>query len=701
MPDDTPLFSVLHSDAPMASLHPNPSAPQELQFCGICGESYDDNTHQAKFLTCFHTFCSHCLEKLSNRAQINPTIIQCPNCRSDTQLPDNGIGGLQTNFYVTSFQEFSKDIETPSAIANFQGCHGHSKQPISYFCLTCEIAVCNECLTENHTAENKHSVIKISKSEITYLQELNISHTSLTQNKRKLEHMKSEMSLLNAAKETALKEMDIFIKHAHEQLEQHRNELNCQILDQFNAKQNVLLDKQNQIQKAIKLINKNKAQAKFFTKTGDVGKLKPICESLKEVNEKTESIFSKMDLGENYFVFARNKGWDGFKEFLSTLSGIHCKGFLPAKMRFNDLEAKAGGKSVLTVEVHNHHGDKLTMSSGNFSVQVTDDTGTEIHTELCTAGPDWTITFTPQMCGLHKISGSFLSTQLISEPTHISVSSNNPVLKFGEEGNGNGTFKHPLNIAIDNNNDCLYVVDYKNSLIQKFSGNGDFLSQFNLNGHNKDCTTFDVALDLNNGLIYWADIVLQNDADYTTGNNMLVFNFDGELQHIHNLSEMSTRTSIAINSQDDLVIVDFTKKCLSKVDKVGNHLCHMGKFKEPSNITVDDDDSIIVSDFGDDCIYIFNPDTTIRHRFGSSGTGKGQLKKPVGVATDGEYILVAEGGNNRVQVFTCDGTFVSMIESKDDPLVHPHGLAVTNDGHVYVGDRGNHCIKKYRYKCMP
>ena len=685
----------------MASLHQNPKVPQELQFCGICEEPYDDNTHQAKFLICFHTFCSHCLERLSNREQVNPAIIQCPNCRSNTQLPDNGIGGLQTNFYVTSFQEFSKKIETPSAAANFQGCHGHNNQPISYFCLTCGIAVCSECLTENHTAVNKHSVIKVSKSEISYLQELNISHTSLTRNKRKLEHMESEMSLLTAAKKTALKEMDTFVKHAYEQLEQHRNELNCQILDQFKAQENVLLHKQNQIREAIELINENKAHAKIITKTGAVCKLKPICKSLKEVNEKTDSIFSKMDLGENYFVFATNKGWDGFKEFLHTLSGIQCKGFLPTKMRFNNLEAKVGCKSVLTVEVHNHHGDKLTMSSGNFSVQVTDDTGTEIDTELCTAGPDWTITFTPQMCGLHKISGSFLSKQLINEPTHISVSSNNPVLKFGEEGNGNGTFKFPLSIAIDNNNDCLYVVDRENRLIQKFSGNGDFLSQFSVSDHNKDCTTFDVALDLNSGLIYCTDVVLRNDADYDTGNNMLVFNLDGELQHIHNLGEMSAHSSIAINSQGDLFIADLIKKCLSKVDKVGNHLCHMGKFKYPGCITVADDDNIIVSDFIDDCIYIFNPDTTIRHRFASSGTGRGQLFRPWGVATDGEYILVADCGNSRVQVFKCDGTLVSMIESEGDPLDDPRDLAVTNDGHVYVVDQGNCCIKKYRYKCMP
>ena len=71
------------------------------------------------------------------------------------------------------------------------------------------------------------------------------------------------------------------------------------------------------------------------------------------------------------------------------------------------------------------------------------------------------------------------------------------------------------------------------------------------------------------------------------------------------------------------------------------------------------------------------------------------------MANDGKNILVAEEGNNRIQVFKIDGTFVSMIESCDDPLLVPSGLAVTNDGHVYVADRDNHCVKKYKYKDLP
>ena len=516
------------------------------------------------------------------------------------------------------------------------------------------------------------------------------------QHKSKLKLIESEMSLLTAAKETALKEMNTSIKHAHEQLEQRKNVLKGQILYQYNAQLTTLLDKQNQIKEAIKLTNNKNAQSRNITKTDDINKLKPICESLKEINENNQSMLSELDLGESYLAFDTKKGFDTLKECLNMLGEIHFKGFLPSKMRLQNIAAKAACKSVLTVEVYNHHGDKLAISPDSFCLQVTDPTETQIHTELNTTGLDCTFTFTPQMSGLHKVAGFFLGQEIMSEQTHISVSSNNPVLKFGEEGNGNGTFDFPRSIAIDND-DCLYVADLGNRMIQKFSATGEFLGQFFVNSHKEDCTTLDVALDLNNGLIYCADIVYTNDG-YYPGRNMLVFNLDGELQDKHNLSGVPFPIYIATNSHGDIFISDIRKLCLFKVDKEGNILCHMGDFRYPGHIAIADDDSVIVSDHKSDCIFILNPDGSIRHKFGSSGTGKGQLNKPWGVATDGEYILVADGGNNRIQVFKCDGSFVSMIESQDDPLKTPRGLVVTKDGYVYVADCNNHCIKKYKYR---
>ena len=138
-----------------------------------------------------------------------------------------------------------------------------------------------------------------------------------------------------------------------------------------------------------------------------------------------------------------------------------------------------------------------------------------------------------------------------------------------------------------------------------------------------------------------------------------------------------------------------------KVDREGKFLSRIGNFGRPGYICVDDNDSVIVSDVINGSIKVFHPDWTVKHKFGSVGNGKGQLNSPFGVAADGENILVAEGANNRVQVFRYDGTPVCVIESHGAPLSNPRGLAVTQDGYVYVVDRDNHCIKKYKYRDIP
>ena len=95
---------------------------------------------------------------------------------------------------------------------------------------------------------------------------------------------------------------------------------------------------------------------------------------------------------------------------------------------------------------------------------------------------------------------------------------------------------------------------------------------------------------------------------------------------------------------------------------------------------------------------MLNKNGVFKYQIGSKGSGKGQLQGPSGVTTDDQgHILVTDRVNNRIQVYTYEGKFVSCIESSGNKLNDPRGLTVSSDGHVYVADQKNHCIKQYRY----
>ena len=547
----------------------------------------------------------------------------------------------------------------------------------------------------DHSAAG-HSVIRIKDLETNYLKELNESHKSLAKKKRNLQLIESETTLLIASKDAAIKDMEKCIKKAQEELEQHRNELLDQILDHFSIKEKALQQKQKRIQEEIDMFNQKLSEAKIMMKTGDLSKLKGINENLMVFNEKTSPDSQRLDLGENYIGFDSQQGADEFTKSACNLGRVYSKGFLPSSVVMRSSEAKVASQVGISLEVCNHHGDTLPVSYGSFSVHVTDPADTVLRPCLSIFGVECTVTFVPQISGLHQVTLMFLGQKLMSEQTHIWVSSNNPVLKFGTKGTGNGTFHCPGGITTDND-DCLYVADVRNRLIQKFTVDGEFLSQFTVDIDNKESTTVDMALDTNKGLLFCMEI-LQDNTNLTKEKRILVFNFKGELKRTYTPINIINTLFIAINKQSELILCDIGKQCLTKVDKNGEFLCNIGNLKLPGHICISNDDSMIVPENANDCICIFNADGTLRHKFGSTGTGKGQLKQPCGVATDGEYILVGEIGNKRIQVFKNDGTFVSMIESFENPLLKPQGLAVTRDGHVFVSDMDNHCISKYKYK---
>ena len=94
---------------------------------------------------------------------------------------------------------------------------------------------------------------------------------------------------------------------------------------------------------------------------------------------------------------------------------------------------------------------------------------------------------------------------------------------------------------------------------------------------------------------------------------------------------------------------------------------------------------------------------------GAPGTAPGQFNFPRAVTVDGEgRIYVADSGNNRVQVFNPDGTFIrewggtckldtgeGCVNGGSGQFNEPWGIAVGLDGSVYVSDTWNHRVQKF------
>ncbi|CAH1244170.1 TRIM3 [Branchiostoma lanceolatum] len=284
----------------------------------------------------------------------------------------------------------------------------------------------------------------------------------------------------------------------------------------------------------------------------------------------------------------------------------------------------------------------------------------------------------------------------------VDVGSNNPVLRFGQRGSQQGQFNTPIGVAV--RSDRLYVADNLNQRIQVFDMSGVFCSSFST-------TTCP------------GSVAVQTDGTIVVKSGKEVKKFSspsGKLLHNLPLGEYCTWPyGLAVQRDGRVVVADPGKHSIflfeadgTLVKQVGGQGQGEGQFNKPHFVCMDKEDNIIVADSNNHRVQVFDKNLNFKHKFGQEGNQPQDMWYPTGVSADsrGNIVLVNIGDisgvagvehGKKLQVFCQEHTWVATISSDRDKLNWPQGVAVTEDGHVFVADGGDHCIRKYRYIATP
>ncbi|KAI8512721.1 hypothetical protein Bbelb_093600 [Branchiostoma belcheri] len=702
---------VLHNNDMAAASLPLEEFDEKFLTCAVCEEIYTD----PRVLPCLHTFCANCLEKWRKRKRK----VTCPTCREQVRLKGTAISSLPQYFFMKSLLDFRAlhnsedahtkcqmcksdnrveglctdchlllckncmtahgnipalkdhyiitldDLKNPSSTPKYTWapapyCPLHTDQRMTFYCQPCAKLVCRDCTINEHDCRaqlwsRKHDPQEVSKVAQKYKAGLETL----------VAETKDTADVLQKTKDTVGKELTSITENCQTvrtKIEKHFADMRAK-LDKEEKKAKEKLDKMEKDQKE-PLVKEEKELGEKIKSTEEGLEF---CTDVLARGNDVEIVTLRQQLDDRLNVLSSTeiqhralKNKISFQSDALYSDLAHCYLFLSKETLFI---TEAPVESLPTTVIFRPQAGQVCKT--NPEVTATSPGGQSVKVDTTRAGGTFKAVWRPQTSGKHVVSvtggggggwGELLSLWSRCSPLTVDVSSNDPVLRFGRKGSQQGQFDTPVDLAV--RGDRLYVADTYNARVQAFDLAGNF------------CDSFSTGANP-------VSIAVQTDGTIVVkcGEEVKRFTPSGELLHKFPLSKHCTK---------------------------------------PYGLAVQRNGRVVVADYGKHSIFLFEADGTLvfdknmnfQHKHGQKGRQPQDMWGPMGVSTDsrGEIVLVNIGGttdgighSQKLQVFRPDGTWVSTISSDGDKLNEPHGVAVTEDGHVFVADPEDHCIKKYKY----
>ncbi|XP_078603164.1 protein meiotic P26-like [Branchiostoma floridae x Branchiostoma japonicum] len=269
-----------------------------------------------------------------------------------------------------------------------------------------------------------------------------------------------------------------------------------------------------------------------------------------------------------------------------------------------------------------------------------------------------------------------------------------PVITFIWEGSGKGQCKSSSGVTVSDGEE-IFVADYENQMVQMFPL------------HDTCVQEFPTVVSRSYSLFFFLSGELTmdpNDLAFDGQRNMWVvgstdsaefavqYNKQGKVLRKLDLQKTGWLRGVAVDTRRNRILITQTTGdeesphgevlVFSPEGTLVRTVGWQQGMKSPQFLTVDGKGSILVSDFGSHCVFVYSEDGDLLFQFGGHGHNDGQLSDPRGICTDRlGNIIVADSGNNRVEMFDKTGRFLKHMATD---MKDPHAVAMAPQGQLVV-----------------
>ncbi|MGE0086448.1 MAG: SMP-30/gluconolactonase/LRE family protein, partial [Desulfococcaceae bacterium] len=276
------------------------------------------------------------------------------------------------------------------------------------------------------------------------------------------------------------------------------------------------------------------------------------------------------------------------------------------------------------------------------------------------------------------------------------------VTEWGKNGTDDGEFDYPTGIAADSRG-FVYVVDNANNRVQKFTSSGQFVTKWGSMGSG------DGEFDMPYGIA----VDYAGNVYVTDGSNRRIQKFTEDGQFVMKWSGQRTGDKlpyaplgIAADQKGFVYVADNNNHRIQKFAPDGQFVLQWGYegsgdggFYSPKGVTAGKEGFVYVTDMFNNRIQKFTDTGEFVDKWGNQGSGNEEFNAPGGMTADDRgYLYVADTNNSRIQKFTSAGQFVSVwgMSQEAGEFNTPNGIAWdSTDSFVYVADTDNDRIQKF------
>jgi DNA-binding beta-propeller fold protein YncE len=592
--------------------------------------------------------CVNCTSGDFVKAQCSQCGYLCDNCRMAHQFMHCFEGHEVEPIYIPPPQ--SKCQESARNGSNIGCCLEHHFQPLGFYCVTCNLPICDKCIEADHE-RTTHDIQPIDVIAAQQVQRMEMAINEAT--KKQQEILDTFRFIDEAQTVVAHQQSTSAIHETCENLINVVNELRQVLVKDLEAKfvmkQVSLAGLDKDVQKVVNEVSQMIEFSRRLIANStpvEIMVFKPLIDTRIEAFLKYDANVDSVDKAINQLDSIHPLSHDAcFSAMLELLSQTGA-----------DVSSFTNTSDVQNVE------NSPTTSIMPMTNNINDEDENDLDNHMY---------------------------QVYPPRSHIKRQKMIYYCKFGEFGVIEGQFTEPSGVAVNCQNDII-VADTNNHRIQVFDREGRFKFQFGECGKRDGQLLYPNRVSVNR---VTGDFIV---TERSPTHQIQIFNQYGQFMRKFGANILQHPRGVCVDSQGRIIVVECKVMRVIIFDSHGNVLQKFScsQYLEfPNGVCATPNNEILISDNRAHCIKVFSYEGQYLRQIG----GEGITNYPIGVGMNGNgEVIVADNHNNfNLTIFDQKGNMLNALESK---VKHAQcfDMALIDDGSVVLASK-DYRLYLYRY----